>query len=513
MYSDPGYDRFHAFCAEAEISPDDTENIIFCDECTSLLEDKDTEPTSATTNLSHPTMQSKCDDHFNMEMNNKDQLSSQLQIQQKVQNRSLELFQLHTKYGHIPFARLREMAKQGIIPNYLANTPTPACAACLYGRATRRQLRFKTPLNKHKSTLHATKPGQRVSVDMLYSPSQGFIAQMPGILTTKRYNYATVYIDHYSGYGYIHFQKSSDVTKTLQNKQAFELHSKQHGVTIEAYHADNGVFRANEWVHDCQKKHQQLTFAAVNGHHQNGKAERRIRLLQELTRTQLIHLSHKWRNIHAVSLWPYAMRIANISLNHTPNMQHKHKASAAQLFANTTVNHNPNHHKPFGCPTYVLEQPLQNKHPFAKWKHRAKLGLYLGPSPQHARNVSLVLNLQTGLVSPQFHIAHDPSFQTVRDDTTQYPWATKAGLTKPTLSQLSQKRSEQPKRKPIRTKRMKRTSKKQSETATNSNLPSEVHPSGESSTTPSVDQIWVAPKMNQQISNGQHELENQLNDS
>ena len=398
-------------------------------------------------------------------------------MQQKIENRSLELLHIHNKYGHVPFARLREMAKQGIIPKYHATTPTPACAACLYGRATRRQWRFKTPQNKQKSTLQATKPGQYVSVDMLYSPSAGFVAQITGILTTKRYNYITVYIDHYSGYGYVHFQKSSDVTETLQSKHAFELHAKQHGVSIEAYHADNGIFRANQWVQDCQSKYQQLTFAAVNAHHQNGKAERRIRLLQELTQTRLIHLSHKCRAINSVNLWPYAIRIANSSLNHTPNMLHKHKSSAAQLFSGSSINHNPQHHRPVGCPTYVLEQPLQNRMPFAKWKHRAKLGFYLGPSPHHARNVSLVLNLQTGLVSPQFHVAHDSTFQTVRDVNTQYPWAVKAGLIKSTLSQLSHKRSQEPKRKHTRSKRMRTTSIQPSEVATSSTKPSEANPS------------------------------------
>jgi hypothetical protein len=31
----------------------------------------------------------------------------------------------------------------------------------------------------------------------------------------------------------------------------------------------------------------------------------------------------------------------------------------------------------------------------------------------HARNISLVLSLDTGLVSPQFHVQHDAFFETV----------------------------------------------------------------------------------------------------
>ena len=44
MQSSPGFDRFQTFCSEAEISIDDKENIVLCDECTSVLEDKDDEP-------------------------------------------------------------------------------------------------------------------------------------------------------------------------------------------------------------------------------------------------------------------------------------------------------------------------------------------------------------------------------------------------------------------------------------------------------------------------------------
>ena len=202
--------------------------------------------------------------------------------------------------------------------------------------------------------------------------------------------------------------------ETLEVNIAFEQHALQHGVKPMSYHADNGVFRANKWAQDCIHKRQTLTFAGVNAHHQNGRAERRIGLLQELTRTQLIHLTHQWRQIDAIHLWPYAMRLANLNLNNTPNLQHQSNLTALQLLTNTTVNDNPNHQYPFGTPVYVLKQELQQQQPFHKWKNRAKLGLYLGPSPNHARNISLVLDLHTGLVSPQFHVAHDPTFSRLR---------------------------------------------------------------------------------------------------
>ena len=49
-------------------------------------------------------------------------------------------------------------------------------------------------------------------------------------------------------------------------------------------------------------------------------------------------------------------------------------------------------------------------------------------SPVHGRNVALVLDRDTGLASPQFHVAFDPSSNTVKDMTTESKWQTKAGF-------------------------------------------------------------------------------------
>jgi hypothetical protein len=60
------------------------------------------------------------------------------------------------------------------------------------------------------------------------------------------------------------------------------------------------------------------------------------------------------------------------------------------------------------------------------------VGVYLGRSPSHFRSVALILDINTGLVSPQFHIKLDPLFQTVRGDTQQEShkslWQIKSGF-------------------------------------------------------------------------------------
>ncbi len=43
----------------------------------------------------------------------------------------------------------------------------------------------------------ATKPGHCVSVNQMISTQVGFVAQLKGMLTKKRYKAATVFVDHF----------------------------------------------------------------------------------------------------------------------------------------------------------------------------------------------------------------------------------------------------------------------------------------------------------------------------
>ena len=195
------------------------------------------------------------------------------------------------------------MAERGELPKRLAKCNVPVCSACKYAKATRRPWRSKT-LSNHGSNKQDLKPGDVVSVDQLVSPTAGLIAQMTGFITKERYKYATIYVDQASGLGYVFLQKTATATKTLESKTAWEHFALQHGVITHAYHADNGIFKAREWVMACRAKEQGLTFAAVGAHHSNGKAERRIRELQEMARTMLIHAHKRWPEAISAHLWP-----------------------------------------------------------------------------------------------------------------------------------------------------------------------------------------------------------------
>ena len=56
-------------------------------------------------------------------------------------------------------------------------------------------------------------------------------------------------------------------------------------------------------------------------------------------------------------------------------------------------------------PVYVLDARLQDAGlaGLIKWDPRSRLGIYLGYSLSLLGSVARILNLRTGLVSPQFH--------------------------------------------------------------------------------------------------------------
>jgi hypothetical protein len=151
----------------------------------------------------------------------------------------------------------------------------------------------------------------------------------------------------------------------------------------------------------------------VNAHFQNGIAEKRIRNLQEAARSQLLHAKHRWPTAVDTCLWPYAIRYANDVHNSTPRLGRS--LIPIELFSSTTVRSKLKHFHSFACPVYILKNKLQAGQSIPKWESRSRIGLYLGLSPRHSRSVALVLNLATGLVSPQYHLRFDNYFETMQD--------------------------------------------------------------------------------------------------
>ena len=409
-----GFNRYSLYCQEAKIDDeqDDLHPEIIADSAAIIEDEPEDEEIDPEFTDNSPKSTS-----FDLDGSDKGNNTPNIiedEEDRQVNNVLAEFLKYHHKFNHCSPKRMQLLARSGVIPRRLANCPVPVCSACLYGKATRRPWRTK-PSNSPRDAIIPTKPGEVVSVDQLEANVAGLVAQMAGRPTHARYKVVTVFVDHATNYSFVHFQKSSSAEETIEGKELFEHYATSMGHNIKHYHADNGIFASKAWKDHCISKHQGLTFAGVGGHHQNGVAENKIRLLQSQARTMLIHAAKRWPQAVTANLWPYAIRIANESTNELPSLAFKDGRTPLQAFAGSRETTNPQFWQPFACPVYVLDTKLQTAGAiFGKWKDRARVGLYLGRSPKHARSVALVLNLQTGLVSPQFHVSFDPSFQTVK---------------------------------------------------------------------------------------------------
>jgi hypothetical protein len=119
----------------------------------------------------------------------------------------------HYHPGHLSFAKLKQLALNGKIPRHLAKVKPPACVGCLFGAMTKVLWRGRETSSE---VFVGTKAGQSVSVDQLVSTQVGFIAQLKGTLTKKRYTAATVFVNHYSWLKYIHLMTKLTSEETIE---------------------------------------------------------------------------------------------------------------------------------------------------------------------------------------------------------------------------------------------------------------------------------------------------------
>ena len=119
----------------------------------------------------------------------------------------------HLRLGHASPAKIKALAKQGILPKALASCHVPLCNACIYGKAARMPCRHKSLKDPPVRDPMAS-PGQCVSVDHMASSTPGLIGLLQG--TTKlRYNSAAIFVDQYSGLSYVHLQTSTSEEETI----------------------------------------------------------------------------------------------------------------------------------------------------------------------------------------------------------------------------------------------------------------------------------------------------------
>jgi len=146
----------------------------------------------------------------------------------------------------------------------------------------------------------------------------------------------------------------------------------------------------------------------------------------------LLHAKARWPSAVHLSLWPYEIRM-DVHIHSTVPVL-LDRRSRLELFSGTNTGFRMKNNHAFACSVFTLQNSLAAGTTIPKWSPRSCLGLNLGPSPNHTRNVNRVLNLNTGLVSPQFHRRYNDFFETTkhseRDILTSSSWKQLAGFTK-----------------------------------------------------------------------------------
>ena len=106
-------------------------------------------------------------------------------------------------------------------------------------------------------------------------------------------------------------QVSLGANETVMGKARFEQWLWDQCISeVKHYHGDNGIFSADEYRRDCDKKGQSQSFSGVGAQHQNERAERAIQTIMYMARTFMVHASLHWteRGSDDLSLWSFTVK-------------------------------------------------------------------------------------------------------------------------------------------------------------------------------------------------------------
>jgi hypothetical protein len=138
----------------------------------------------------------------------------------------------------------------------------------------------------------------------------------------------------------------------------------------------------------------------------------------------MLHAALRWPGMSEKILWPLALSHAAYLYNRIP-LQQTGDAPIEVWMRTRSDHHALQLLHPWGCPVYVLDPKLRDDGKLPKWDPRSRRGQYIGASPYHSSSVGLVRNLQTGSITPQYHLVYDNFFETVHnapgDEPTEWP--------------------------------------------------------------------------------------------
>lgn len=67
----------------------------------------------------------------------------------------------------------------------------------------------------------------------------------------------------------------------------------------------------------------------------------------------------------------------------------------------------------WGCLGYVLDPTIQDNKKLPQWESKARQSQFLGQSERHTATDRIIRNIQTEIITYQFHMVHDDHFMTI----------------------------------------------------------------------------------------------------
>ena len=341
----------------------------------------------------------------------------------------------HFKLGHLGFKMVRELGIGGFLDTAAltlfriigSDTKVPKCAACQFGQQTLRPdgTTHVTKVREGGLKKNILQPGQLTFMDHIESTSRGRLFHTAGReLDANKFRGSTLFVDAATNRLHAEHQVTLSANETISAKTRYERLAHTYGINIQSYHTDNGVFKSQAFLKAVADQKQTIRFSGVSAKWQNGAAEGAVRIVVSRARTMMVHAALHWPEAHDYELWPMAVDYAIHLYNHTP--QPASGLSPNELFSGTKSDYQAlkNSHT-WGCPVYVLDPKIADGHKLPKWRPRARRAQFMGVSPLHAETVHVVRNLNTGFLSPQYHVVFDDWFETTYadEDTPPSVWA------------------------------------------------------------------------------------------
>ena len=245
-----------------------------------------------------------------------------------------------------------------------ASCEIPKCASCQFGKSKRRPTGATTtttvPEKEGALRKDDLRPGDRVSMDHFQVTKRGRLYESRGRTAPENmYCGGVIFVDHASGHVHTEFVVNLTATETIRAKMAYERAMLDEGVVVKAYHTDNGVFTARQFMEEIEKNFQTIGFSGVGGHHANGIAERGIGVVMSTARTMMIHAAIRWPDVITAELWPMAVDYAVHISNHLPREATGMAPIDILLGVRVPRQWLRDLHV-WGCPTYVLDLRLQD---------------------------------------------------------------------------------------------------------------------------------------------------------